>query len=210
MNIFIGMEESQVIQRAFEERGHNAWSCDLKPGRLNPSRHILGDVFEALDNLTWEPDIIIMHPVCRCLSVSGQHWTGKPGQRTVEDREQAVADFMRSVEYGSRARIGACIENPIGIMSRRYRKPDQIIQPNWFGDDASKWTCYWLEGKLPPLLIDPALRCPGRQVEWPRGLANWSSAGPTRQTRARTGLVQPKIRRTGGRRGQRHIQGQRG
>lgn len=141
------MECSQVIQSAFEERGHNAWSCDLKPGALNPSRHIQGNVHDVLKQLAWTPDIIILHPVCRYLSASGQHWTGKPGHRTVADREQAVADFMACTVYGPRL----CIENPVGIMSRRYRRPDQIIQPNWFGDDASKQTCLWLID-LPPLL----------------------------------------------------------
>ncbi len=137
MNVFIGMEESQVIQRAFESRGHNAWSCDFKPARLNPSRHIQGDVHTTLRNLIWTPEIIILHPVCRCLTVSGQHWTGKPNQRTVEDRENAVEDFMLCTRYSGRV----AIENPIGIMSTRWRKPDQIIQPNWFCDDASKFTC---------------------------------------------------------------------
>lgn len=147
MNVFIGMEESQVIQRAFEERGHNSWSCDFKPGRLNPSRHIQGNVHEVLRRITWTPDIIILHPICRFLSRSGQHWTGKPGQRTIADREQAVADFAACTVYGPRL----CIENPVGIMSTRWRKPDQIIRPYEFGDDASKATCLWLTGL--PLLI---------------------------------------------------------
>lgn len=158
MNVFIGMEESQVIQRAFEERGHNAWSCDFKPGRLNPSRHIQGDVHDALWALGWIPDLIILHPVCRYLSVSGQHWTGKPGQRTVEDREAAVADFMLCTRYAGRL----AIENPVGIMSTRYRKPDQIIQPNWFGDDASKKTGLHLQ-ELPVLVptkhVEPRRVC---------------------------------------------------
>ena len=160
MNVFVGMEESQVIQRAFEERGHNSWSCDFKPGRLNPSRHIQGDVHEVLRRLTWIPDIIIMHPICRFLSVSGQHWTGKPGQRTVADRDQAVEDFMACTVYGPRV----CIENPVGVMSTRWRKPDQIIQPYQFGDDASKSTCLWLK-ELPPLIhthvVEPRWVCCG-------------------------------------------------
>jgi hypothetical protein len=93
MNVFIGMECSQVIQRAFEERGHNAWSCDLKPGALNPSRHIQGNAHEVLRSITWTPDVIILHPVCRFLTVSGQHWIGKPGH---EDRRQKTEDRRRS------------------------------------------------------------------------------------------------------------------
>jgi hypothetical protein len=160
VNVFIGMEESQTIQRAFEERGHHAWSCDFKPGRLNPSRHIQGNVHEELRRLHWTPDLIILHPVCRFLTVSGQHWTGKPGQRTEADREQAVADFMLCTEYAG----CVCIENPVGIMSTRWRKPDQIVQPYEFGDDASKLTCLWLQN-LPLLLstgqVEPRWVCCG-------------------------------------------------
>jgi hypothetical protein len=165
MNVFIGMEESQVIQQAFEARGHESWSCDLKPARLNPSRHLRGDVFEMIKR---EPrggwDLVIFHPVCRLLSVSGQHWNGKPGQRTHAEVEEAVAFFMRCVEEAKKY-PKAMIENPISIMSTRYRKPDQIIQPNWFGDDASKATCLWLFN-LEPLAIDPNEQFPPRIVEW--------------------------------------------
>lgn len=177
------MEESQIIQRAFEERGHNAWSCDFKPGRLNPSRHIQGNVHEILLRLPWAPDIIILHPVCRYLSVSGQHWTGKPGQRTIEDRERAVSDFMACTKYGPRL----CIENPISIMSGRWRKPDQIIQPHDFGDNASKATCFWLKNL--PLLI-PTKYFPPRIVN---GKPRWGNQtdsgqnrlGPTKDTEDR-------------------------
>lgn len=167
MNVFIGMEESQTIQRAFEDRGHNAWSCDFKPGRLNPSRHIQGDVHDVLRHLRWTPDLLIFHPSCRFLSVSGQHWTGKPGQRTVEDREKAVEDFMVCTRYAGKV----CIENPVSIMSRRWRKPDQIIQPYQFGEDASKSTCLWLQ-ELPALqpgrFVSPRMVCQGcwRTFEW--------------------------------------------
>ena len=173
LNVFIGMEESQIIQRAFEDRGHNSWSCDFKPGRLNPSRHIQGNVHEVIRRLPWTPDIIILHPVCRFLSVSGQYWTGKPGQRTVEDRERAIADFMACTEYGPRL----CIENPIGIMSTRWRKPDQIIQPHNFGDDASKATCFWLKG-LP--ILKPTKYFPPRIVGSKKRWGNQTDSGQTR------------------------------
>lgn len=163
MNVFIGMEESQIIQRAFESRGHNSYSCDFKPGRLNPSRHIQGDVHSVLRSLRWTPDLIILHPVCRMLSSSGQHWTGKPGQRTVAMRDAAVDDFMLCTRYSGRV----AIENPIGIMSTRYRLPDYKFQPNWFGDDASKWTCLWLQ-QLPALApteyIPPRWVCCGHVI----------------------------------------------
>lgn len=176
MNVFIGMEESQVIQRAFEERGHNAWSCDYKTGRLNPSRHIQGEVHETLRRMIWTPDLIIFHPVCRYLTVSGQHWTGKPGQRTIEDRARAVADFLACTQYAGRV----CIENPVGIMSTYWRKPDQIIQPYNFGDDASKSTCLWLQ-MLPKLkstkFIEPRLTGPYKTM---RRWANQTDSGQNR------------------------------
>ena len=106
MNVFIGMEESQTIQQAFEAKGHNSWSCDLKPARLNPSRHIQGDVHEVLRSLRWTPDIIILHPVCRFLTVSGQHWIGRPGQ---EDRGQRkpcpISCGVRSTDPDCASRI---------------------------------------------------------------------------------------------------------
>jgi hypothetical protein len=180
MNVFIGMECSQVIQRAFESRGHNSWSCDFKPGALNPSRHIRGNVHHVLRRLRWIPDLIILHPVCRLLTVSGQHWTGKPGQRTVADREQAADDFMACTIYGPRL----CIENPVGIMSTRWRKPDQKVQPNRFGDDASKMTCLWLVNLAP---LFPTRIVPGRLVEWPRGsgrmVERWANQTDSGQNR---------------------------
>lgn len=173
MNVFVGMEESQIIQRAFEEHGHNAWSCDFKPARLNPSRHIQGDVHTVLCKLLWTPDLIIFHPCCRFLSSSGQHWTDKPGQRTSEDREKAIEAFMLCTRYSGRI----AIENSVGIMSTRWRKPDQIIQPNWFGDDASKATCLWLQ-ELPPLL--PTIYCPPRIIN---GRPRWGNQTDSGQNR---------------------------
>jgi len=174
MNVIIGMEESQVIQRAFEERGHNSWSCDFKPGRLNPSRHIQGDVHEIIPRLPWVPDLIILHPVCRYLTRSGQHWIGKRGHEDrAEHVERAVEDFMRCTRYQGRV----CIENPRGIMSTRWRKPDQTIQPNWFGDDASKATCLWLQN-LPPLLA--GWQYPPRMVN---GRPRWSNQTDSGQNR---------------------------
>ncbi len=185
VNVFIGMEESQTIQRAFEERGHNAWSCDFKPGRLNPSRHIQGNVHEVLRRLHWTPDLIILHPVCRYLTVSGQHWTGKPGQRTVADRDQAIEDFMRCTEYAGHV----CIENPVGIMSTRWRKPDQIVQPYQFGDDASKLTCLWLQNLSS---LQPTSYFPPRMVNGHPRWGNQTDSGQNRLAPTRD----PEDRRT--------------
>lgn len=185
MNVFVGMEESQVIQRAFEERGHNAWSCDFKPGRLNPSRHIQGDVHQVLRSLPWKPDLIILHPVCRYLTVSGQHWVGRPGH---EDRagkvEDAVKEFMLCTEYRGRV----CIENPGGIMSTRWRKPDQIIQPYCFGEDASKLTCLWLQGipgLLPTRIIEPRYVCCGIAFDYALGKYGCPNCNGDKQAKPR-------------------------
>lgn len=173
MNVFIGMECSQVIQRAFEERGHNAWSCDLKPAALNPSRHHQGNVHEVLYRLRENFDLLIFHPSCRYLSVSGQHWTGKPGQRTETDREEAIDDFMMCTRYDGKV----AIENPIGIMSTSWRRPDQIVQPYDFGDNASKKTCLWLQGL--PLLI-PTGYFPPRTVNGKYRWGNQTDSGQNR------------------------------
>jgi hypothetical protein len=173
MRVFVGMECSQTIQRAFEVRGHDAWSCDLKPGLLNPSRHIQGDVHKVLRELSWTPDLIILHPVCTFLSSSGQHWTDKPGQRSSDDREQAILDFMACTGYGPRL----CIENPMGIMSTRWKWPSQRIQPYWFGEDASKRTCLWLENL--PLLRPTAYVAP-RMID---GKPRWANQTDTGQNR---------------------------
>lgn len=109
-----------------------------------------------------------MHPVCRVLSVSGQHWIGKAGyENRANEKWEAAALFMLCVIYGRRARVGSCVENPTGVMSTLYRKPSQIIQPNWFGDDASKATCLWLD-RLPKLIDDPAEHYPPRIVIDPK------------------------------------------
>lgn len=186
LNVFVGLEESQTIQQAFEALGHNSYSCDLKPARVNPARHLQGDVFEQVKRAPaggW--DLVILHPVCRLLSVSGQHWTGKPGQRTAAERDEAIAFFMRCVDLAENF-PKAMIENPISIMSTRYRQPDQIIQPHQFGDDASKSTCLWLFGGLAPLVIDPAAAAPPRRVVDPRTgklVSRWGNQTDSGQNR---------------------------
>ncbi len=167
MIVFIGMECSGVIRRAFEAEGHEAYSCDLKPAEDGSPRHIQGDVFEALKKFG-TPDLAILHPVCTYLTVSGYHWCYRDpadypntlcGEARLKAVEQAQADFMRCVEVKAEH---LAIENPIGIMSRLYRQPDQIIQPFEFGDDASKKTCLWLRD-LPPLfptsMVSPRWVC---------------------------------------------------
>lgn len=160
MNVLVGMECSDVISNQFRLRGHSVVSCDLKPSANRAASHLQMDIFDALDLLGSWPDLAIFHPVCRYLTVSGYHRVyTEPGRAKLV--EAAVSDFLRF----TRTSISkVCIENPIGIMSSRWRRPDQIIQPHQFGDDASKATCLWLFG-LPPLL-NFDLGFPPRVVDW--------------------------------------------
>jgi len=187
MNVFIGCEESGVIRDAFRALGHNAYSCDLKPSWNNSPYHFQADIFYALSlqppDGGW--DLGILHPECRYLSASGQHWIGKPGyENRAQDVEEAVAFFMRCAEL-KHAFPRLCIENPISIMTKRYRRWNQKIQPYEFGDDASKQTCLWTYN-LPLLKIDPLARCDGRWVTNPvngKLVERWSNQTDSGQNR---------------------------
>ena len=142
MKILVACEYSGVVRDAFIKRGHDAMSCDLLPTDA-PGPHYQGDVFDIIND-GW--DLMIAHPPCTYLSVSGMHWTTR-GLRDPQLTEDALA-FVRRLMAAPIKRIA--IENPISVISSRIRKPDQIIQPWWFGHDASKKTCLWLID-LPPL-----------------------------------------------------------
>jgi site-specific DNA-cytosine methylase len=142
MKVLIACESSGTVRDAFRALGHDALSCDLLPSD-NGGPHYQGDVTDILGE-GW--DLMIAHPPCTYLSVSGMHWTTR-GLRDPKLTEDAL-DFVRLLMAAPIPRI--CIENPVSIISTRIRKPDQIIQPWHFGDDASKKTCLWLKG-LPKL-----------------------------------------------------------
>ena len=143
MKVLVGCEFSGVVRDAFLERGHDAWSCDLLPCEADPSRHIQGDVLSVISD-GW--DLAIFHPPCQYLSSSGMHWT----TRGIRDKKH-TEDALKFVELLLAAPIPRiALENPVGAISTRIRKWDQIIQPWFFGDDASKKTCLWLKN-LPPL-----------------------------------------------------------
>jgi hypothetical protein len=147
--ILIACEESQAVTKAFRDLGHEAFSCDILPcSGGHPEWHIQGDVTEHL-NKGW--DLIIGHPPCTHLSSSGQ-WAFSKGIKDIKLKNDA-ADFFMKIMSADCPRIA--IENPIGVMSTLFRKPDQIIQPWMFGDKASKSTCLWLKG-LPKLIPDIA------------------------------------------------------
>ena len=154
MKVLVACEYSGVVRDAFLKRGHDTVSCDLLPCEsLNSGDHYQCDVRDILDN-GW--DLMIAHPPCTYLSVSGMHWTTR-GLRDPQLTEDAL-DFVRLLMSADIPRIA--IENPVSVISSRIRKPDQIITPYQFGHDASKKTCLWLDN-LPPLkptqLIEPRI-----------------------------------------------------
>ena len=145
IRILIACEESQAVTKAFRKLGFEAFSCDLLPcSGENPEWHYQEDMFEVIKR---EPkfDLMIAFPPCTDLAVSGaRHF-----ERKIADGSQKRSvDFFMSVINADIERIA--VENPIGIMSGKYRKPNQIIQPWMFGDKAQKSTCLWLKN-LPNL-----------------------------------------------------------
>lgn len=150
MKVLIACEYSGRVRDAFLAAGHDAMSCDLLPTDA-PGPHHQGDVFDIIHD-GW--DLMVAHPPCTYLSVSGMHWTTR-GLRDPQLTEDAL-DFVKALMAAPIERIA--IENPISVISSRIRKPDQIIQPWWFGHDASKKTCLWLKN-LP--LLQPTDMLPG-------------------------------------------------
>lgn len=146
MRILVACEFSGAVRDAFAARGHEAWSCDLLSAE-RPGRHIVGDVLAVLSD-GW--DLLIAHPPCTHLSVSGARWF--PEKRK-SGEQQAAIDFFMACVNAPVPKIA--VENPVCIMSRLYRKPDQIIQPWMFGHPETKATCLWLKGlpKLTPTNI---------------------------------------------------------
>lgn len=139
MRVLVACEFSGVVRDAFAARGHDAWSCDLLPTE-RPGRHIQGDVLGVLDD-GW--DLMVAHPPCTHLAVSGARWFKD------KRNEQAEAlEFVRALLDAPIPRIA--LENPVSIISSRIRKPDQIVQPWMFGHPETKATCLWLNG-LPRL-----------------------------------------------------------
>lgn len=159
MKVLIACEESQEVCKAFRARGHEAYSCDIQEpsGGGHPEWHILGDALKSVEGeqiMTMDGlehnigkwDLLIAHPPCTHLTVSGARWfTG--GKKPLSLRFEAAAFFMKFAEADI-PRIA--IENPVCVMSTLYRKPYQIINPWQFGHPEQKKTCLWLKG-LPEL-----------------------------------------------------------
>lgn len=166
MLVLIGCESSGAVRDEFARLGHFAMSCDLLPSE-RPGWHYQGDIRDLL----WMPwDLLICHPPCTYLSSSGLHWI-KRG-RIESDGRPRSEHFAEGLTFARMLIEGPEVqhipkrvaENPIGALSTHIRKPDQIIQPHQFGDDASKATCLWLHGVDPLVAVAPHLRASPRQV----------------------------------------------
>ena len=161
MRVLIACEYSGVSRRAFEALGHDVLSADFEPADDGSPFHYQGDCFDLINDQHF--DLMIAHPPCTYLSVSGMHWTAR-GLRDPQLTEDAL-DFVRRLMAAPIRHIA--IENPVSVISSRIRKPDQIIQPWQFGEDASKATCLWLKN-LPPLvptqIVQPRLVCCGHTL----------------------------------------------
>ena len=142
MRILVACEYSGKVRGAFRKLGHDAWSCDLLPADDGSEFHIQGDV---LDYLNAEWDMMIGFPPCTHLASSGARWFAA---KRADGRQQQGVDFFMALANADIPMIA--LENPVGIMSTQYRKPDQIIQPWQHGHEATKTTCLWLKG-LPEL-----------------------------------------------------------
>ena len=156
MRVLIACEFSGIVRDAFRNAGHDAMSCDLLPTE-KPGPHYQGDVRDVIND-GW--DLMIAHPPCTHLAVAGARYF----KNKRKEQEEALA-FIRLLMDAPVHRIA--IENPVGVISTRIRKPDQIIQPYMFGDSASKKTCLWLKNlpKLEPTNIVDR----GEYVTFPSG-----------------------------------------
>lgn len=142
LKVLVACEYSATVRDAFRALGHDAWSCDLLPTDGDPEWHLIGDVLEVIED-GW--DLMIAHPPCTDLSVSGaRHFAAK----IADGRQQRALDFVQLLMDAPIERIA--IENPISVISSKIRKPDQIIQPWQFGHGETKATCLWLKN-LPKL-----------------------------------------------------------
>ena len=209
LNILVACEESQAVTKEFRLLGHNVYSCDLLPcSGGHPEWHFNIDVFDVIQNnggilqngekvkLNGKWDLMIAHPPCTFLAVSGARWYYHPDDKLLpfeqrrphprflnraKDRDEALEFFIKLCE----APIDKiAVENPVGIVSTKYRKPDQTIHPWMFGDEASKATCLWLKNL--PILEPTEIVGKGERVFLSSGksLPKWYSDALTQSKSA--------------------------
>jgi site-specific DNA-cytosine methylase len=167
--VLVACEYSATVRDAFRSRGHDAWSCDLLPTEGDTTWHIQGDVLPVIDD-GW--DLLIAHPPCTHLAVSGARWFK---DKKVEQAE--ALEFVRALLFCDVPRIA--LENPVSVISSRIRKPDQVIQPWQFGHGETKATCLWLKN-LPKLT--PTDIVEGREAKvhrMPPGPDRWKERSRT-------------------------------
>jgi hypothetical protein len=178
MRVLVACEFSGIVREAFHRLGHDAWSCDLLPTEID-GPHIQDDVLAHLDD-GW--DLMIAHPPCTYLAVSGAAWF----KYRVKEQVEAL-EFVRNLLNAKIPKIA--LENPVSIISTKIRKPDQIIQPWMFGHNETKKTCIWLKG-LKPLI--PTNDVYNEMLKLPERIKHknhWESPGPDRwKRRSRTYL----------------------
>ena len=196
MRVLIGCECSGVVRDAFSARGHEAWSCDLKPSESGEGNHIQGDVVEAIMSQEW--DFIGLHPDCTALAASGNaHYAeGKPGW----SKRLTAATWTRELW------LLACafsprvyLENPVGVLRALggFGPSDQVIHPHQFGHDASKATCLWLRGLpeleptnlFPPRVVNGKPRW-GNQTDSGQNILGPSEARKTNRSRTYAGIAE--------------------
>lgn len=135
MRVLVACEYSGRVREAFRKNGHDAWSCDLIPSEDNSEFHMIRNVLEIIN---WGWDLMIAHPPCTHLAVSGSRWF-----HLKQKEQEESLEFVRNLMNAPILKI--CIENPVSIISSKIRKPDQIINPHQFGHPEFKKTCLWLK-----------------------------------------------------------------
>lgn len=194
MRVLVACEFSGTVRDAFLAIGHDAWSCDILPTE-SPGPHIQEDVLEVLND-GW--DMMIAFPPCTHLASSGARWFK---EKRADGRQQQGINFFMALACAPIPKIA--IENPIGIMSTVYRKPDQIIQPFQFGHPHSKATCLWLKGLLkliPTNILSPTwtenLSSKGKRTDvcHNRPQARWENQTPSGQNKLSPSPGRTKLR----------------
>lgn len=180
--VLIGYSACPLTRAAFEAQGHDVWTCDLLPARDNSLNHLQGDIWQVALNQEW--DFAVLHPMCTYLTVSAAwaygdgpyHQKVKPGTLVGAARraarDEALENFRRLLELP----FPVAIENPgASFVAKAIRRPDQIIHPHQFGDDASKATGFWLSEGVP--LLEPTAQVKPRMVDGRPRWANQTDSG---------------------------------
>ena len=203
MNVLIACEFSGIVREEFNKLGHNAWSCDLVESEKK-GNHLTGDIFQYIGPNKYNNgegwDLMIAHPPCTYLTVTGNKWYYHPDDKDkpLDERRPhprfpnrqecklAAIDFFKKLANAPIDKI--CVENPVGIMSTNYKKPNQIIQPYEYGHVEAKKTCLWLKN-LP--LLKPTKIVEPEYVTFKSGkrMAKWyveaASKPPAERTKIR-------------------------